>query len=170
MTTTPRVFSLVALLLATSCASPMAMDPIPPIPGSLLFKGEDTSDTLEVQRVPKPSVSTPCLPPGVPALSTLVRIGGLPATGRARTSEGQVEPIRLFRSYWSSRIEDDTLVLYIVTANGYIATVDVAPHEPDVPAWYDTGMMTETGEYIADGRPSCRWERAGTPRRPGVQT
>ena len=146
-----RVFSLGVLLLATSCASPMAMDPIPPIP-------------------PKPSVSTPCLPPGVPALSTLVRIGGIPATGRARTSEGQVEPIPIFRSYWSSRIESDTLVLYIVTANRHIATVDAAPHEPDVPAWYDTGMMTETGEYIADGRPSCRWERAGTPRRPGVQT
>mgnify|MGYP001619003858 CR=1 FL=1 len=147
---TLRVVSLWALLLATSCASPMAMDPIPPIP-------------------PKPSVSMPCLPPGVPVLSTLIRIGGIPVTGRARTSEGQVEPIRLFQSFWSRRIESDRLVLYIVTANGYIATVDVAPHEPDVPSWYDTGMMSETGEYIADGRPSCQWKRAGTPQRPGVQ-
>ena len=108
-------------------------------------------------------VATLWLRPGVPPLDTLVRIGGVPAYGRAQTAEGEFVPIRLFRSYWARHVEDQDPILFINAANGYIASVDDAPLNPSAPFWYDTGMVNAAGHYIPDGRPSCQWKRAGSP-------
>lgn len=110
----------------------------------------------------------PCLPPGMPALSTLVRMGGNGSLVPAKGTDNRVERAKAWVSYWGS--PPGMLSQYmIVSIEGEIATVDDHPYDWDETAWYDTGMVEEDGSYIAHGQPTCKWKHLARDSRRGVE-
>lgn len=105
--------------------------------------------------------ATPCLPPGIPALSTLVRMGGHGRTVLARSEsigdEVIWQQVGAWTSYWGPA--PGFAVQYMLIAiGGEIAVVDDHPYDQD-PAWYDTGMVSSDGDYVHRGSPTCQWKR-----------
>jgi len=53
--------------------------------------------------------------------------------------------------------------------NGALAIVDPDAQNPDVPRWYDPGLVTAEGRLTPGGGPTCEWRRGGETVLPSSQ-
>jgi hypothetical protein len=117
-----------------------------------------------------PSAAT-CAPPGIPALSELVRVGQQTLVAPVEGSEEivVVDAIGLIMRehiarYRGGDAPPDFVAYYV---HGQLAAVDDHPGDPAEPDLVDTGMVSPRGAALAGGTPECRWMRL--PRRNDVR-
>jgi hypothetical protein len=112
-----------------------------------------------------------CAPPGIPALSELVRVGQQILVAPVEGSDEivVVDAVGLIMRehvarYHGGDVPPDFVAYYV---HGQLAAVDDHPGDPAEPDLVDTGMVSPGGAALAGGTPECRWMRL--PRRDDVR-
>lgn len=125
----------------------------------------DVVTESEGGQMPAASSPTPCLPPGVPALSGLVEVVVESGEPYAIAGSTTVVPARVV-VYGRPGVDNiprrdyQPALIVGIWIGAVLAVVDPQPFDPDAPAWIDRGVLTADGEYLVpDWKATCRWER-----------
>jgi len=121
------------------------------------------AETVPPAAPPQSTLTTTCVPPGMPALTELVSVAHrtviAPVEGTLETVSvtviGLVTKDHLAR-YRRGEIPPDFIIYFV---RGHLAAVDDHPGDPSEPNLVDTGMVSPRGAALAQGTPMCRWER-----------
>ena len=121
------------------------------------------AETVPPAVSPRSTLTTTCVPPGMPALSDLVSIGHktliVPVEGTTETEI--VTAIGLVRKdhLVDYRVGERRLDFIIYVLRGHLAAMDDHPGDQSEPDLVDTGMVSPRGAALAHGTPMCQWER-----------
>ena len=126
------------------------------------------AETAPPAAPPRSTLTTTCVPPGMPALTELVSVAHrtviAPVEGALETVAvtviGLVTKDHLAR-YRLGEMPPDFIIYFV---RGHLAAVDDHPGDPSEPDLVDTGMVSPRGAALAQGRPMCRWERLSRTR------
>lgn len=89
--------------------------------------------------------------------SEVAKVTGRPArVAMVEAEDTNGQTVMLARMVYQVSAEKAILVL---TDGHHIIAVDANTLDPLAPAYLDTGMVSENGDLIAGGTPSCQWRR-----------